>query len=100
MLRFKFYKMKTAIVTGASGNLGQAVVKKFIDEGYFVIGTVIPNDTIPINFPADKFEKVVVDLMSEEDAQKFIPERFLESENGLKPNQYKFNSFHGGPRSW
>jgi NAD(P)-dependent dehydrogenase (short-subunit alcohol dehydrogenase family) len=64
--------MKTAIVTGASGNLGRAVVKKFIDEGYSVIGTVIPNDTTPINFPADKFEKVIVDLMSEESTQKFI----------------------------
>ena len=61
-----------AIVTGASGNLGQAVIKKFIDEGYFVIGTVIPNDTVPVDFPADKFEKVVVDLMSEDDSQKFI----------------------------
>jgi NAD(P)-dependent dehydrogenase (short-subunit alcohol dehydrogenase family) len=61
-----------AIVTGASGNLGQAVIKKFIDEGYFVIGTVIPNDTIAINFPADRFEKVIVDLMNEDDAQKFI----------------------------
>jgi NAD(P)-dependent dehydrogenase (short-subunit alcohol dehydrogenase family) len=64
--------MPTAIVTGASGNLGQAVVKKFIDEGYFVIGTVIPNDPVPVNFPADKFEKIVVDLMSEEDSQKFV----------------------------
>src|SRR6186997_2005908 len=64
--------MKTAIVTGASGNLGQAVVKKFIDEGYKVIGTVIPNDTSSVNFPADRFEKVVVDLMSEDDAAKFI----------------------------
>ena len=27
--------MKTAIVTGATGNMGQAVVKKFIEEGYF-----------------------------------------------------------------
>ena len=36
--------VKTAIVTGSSGNMGQAVVKKFIDEGYYVIGTVIPND--------------------------------------------------------
>ncbi|HEX5151156.1 MAG TPA: SDR family NAD(P)-dependent oxidoreductase [Parafilimonas sp.] len=61
-----------AIVTGASGNLGQAVIKKFIDEGYLVIGTVIPNDTVPIDFPADKFEKVIVDLMSEDDSQKFI----------------------------
>ncbi len=64
--------MKTAIVTGASGNLGQAVVKKFIDEGYKVIGTVIPNDPAEINFPAAAFEKVVVDLMSEEDSDKFI----------------------------
>lgn len=64
--------MSTAIVTGASGNMGQAVVKKFIDEGYKVIGTVIPNDPVPVDFPADKFEKVVVDLMSEDDAAKFI----------------------------
>jgi NAD(P)-dependent dehydrogenase (short-subunit alcohol dehydrogenase family) len=63
---------RLAIVTGASGNLGQAVVKKFIDEGYFVAGTVIPNDPVPLNFPADKFEKVIVDLMSEDDSQKFI----------------------------
>ena len=64
--------MKTAIVTGASGNLGQAVVKKFIDEGYKVIGTVIPDDTASVNFPAGRFEKVIVDLMNEDDAAKFI----------------------------
>ena len=64
--------MKTAIVTGASGNLGQAVVKKFIDEGYFVVGTIIPNDMVQIDFPADKFKKIAVDLMNEDDAQKFI----------------------------
>lgn len=64
--------MKTAIVTGASGNMGQAVVKKFIDEGYRVIGTIIPNDPVPVDFPADKFEKVVVDLMSEDDSAKFV----------------------------
>lgn len=63
---------KTVIVTGASGNMGQAVVKKFIDEGYKVIGTIIPNDTVPMDFPADSFEKVVVDLMNEEDSAKFI----------------------------
>lgn len=62
--------MKTAIITGASGNLGQEVVKKFIAEGYNVVGTVIPNDPVPMDFPADRFEKVVVDLMSEDDSQK------------------------------
>jgi NAD(P)-dependent dehydrogenase (short-subunit alcohol dehydrogenase family) len=64
--------MKTAIVTGASGNMGQAVIKKFIDEGYKVIGTTIPNDPVPMDFPEDKLEKVVVDLMNEDDAAKFV----------------------------
>jgi len=64
--------MKTAIVTGASGNMGHAVVKKFIDQGFKVIGTVIPNDPVAMDFPADKFEKIVVDLMNEEASQQFI----------------------------
>jgi len=65
-------KQKTAIVTGASGNLGQEVVKKFILEGYHVIGTTIPNDPAVMDFPADRFEKIVVDLMDEDDSQKAI----------------------------
>ncbi len=64
--------MKTAIVTGASGNMGQAVVKKLIDGGYKVVGTIIPNDPVAIDFAADKFERVVVDLMSEDDSSKFV----------------------------
>jgi NAD(P)-dependent dehydrogenase (short-subunit alcohol dehydrogenase family) len=64
--------MKTAIVTGASGNLGQAVVKKFIEEGYKVIGTIVPNDPVPMDFAPDSLEKVVVDLMNEDDSEKFI----------------------------
>ena len=64
--------MRIAIVTGASGNMGQAVVKKFIGEGYKVIGTIIPNDPVPVDFPADKFDKIVVDLMSEDDSAKFV----------------------------
>lgn len=63
--------MKTAIVTGASGNLGQEVVKRFITEGYNVVGTA-HSDTDAINFPPNQFEKVVVDLMNEDDAQKAV----------------------------
>ncbi|GAB2834480.1 Rossmann-fold NAD(P)-binding domain-containing protein [Ferruginibacter profundus] len=63
---------KTAIVTGASGNMGQAVVKKFLTEGYNVVGTIVPNDPAPFDIADDKLEKVVVDLMSEEDAEKFV----------------------------
>lgn len=64
--------MKIAIVTGASGNLGRAVCKKFIQEGYFVIGTAIPGDPADIDFPAASFEKVVVDLLNEDDSQNFV----------------------------
>jgi len=32
------------------------------------------------------------------DAKIFNPERFLNSEDGLKPSQYKFTSFNCGPR--
>jgi len=64
--------MKIAIITGASGNLGQATIKKFIEGGYFVIGTVIPGDPANINFPVGSFEKVVVDLLNEDDSQKFV----------------------------
>lgn len=63
--------MKTAIVTGASGNLGQAVVNKFLSAGYHVIGTIIPNDTVRIDIRGKYFETAVVDLMNEDAAQQF-----------------------------
>lgn len=65
-------KNKTAIVTGASGNMGQAVVKKFLAEGYNVVGTIIPNDPVSFDVDDKKLEKVVVDLMDEEDSAKFV----------------------------
>ena len=63
---------RTAIVTGASGNMGQAVVGKFLSKGYHVIGTAVPNDPVAIDIDDPKFEKVIVDLMSEEDSEKFV----------------------------
>lgn len=64
--------MKTAIVTGASGNLGQAVIKKFLAEGYNVVGTIIPNDPTPFEINDAKLEKVIVDLMDETGSEKFV----------------------------
>jgi NAD(P)-dependent dehydrogenase (short-subunit alcohol dehydrogenase family) len=64
--------MKVAIVTGATGNLGQAVVKKFIEEGYKVIGTIMANDPVKLDYTADQFEAVVVDLMNEEASSMFV----------------------------
>lgn len=65
-------KNKTAIVTGASGNLGHAVVQKFLDAGYNVVGTVIPNDPAPLNIDNPRFEKVAADLGNEMDSQKLV----------------------------
>lgn len=69
----------TAIVTGASGNMGQAMVKKLIDQGYKVIGTIVPNDPVSLDpialgIPADNFERIIVDLLNEEDSEKFVNE--------------------------
>lgn len=64
--------MKIAIVTGSSGNLGKVVITKFIEEGYKVIGTVNPADPGLLNFPADSFEKIVVDVTSDEESEQFI----------------------------
>lgn len=64
--------MKTVIVTGASGNLGQAVIKKFLKEGFNVIGTVIPNDPVKLDISDSKFEAIIVDLMNEDEAENFV----------------------------
>lgn len=64
--------MQTVIITGVSGNLGQAVAKKFLDEKFKVIGTVIPNDPAQLSISNPNFETVIVDLMSEDDSEKFI----------------------------
>ena len=65
-------KKKTVIVTGASGNLGQAVVNKFLAEQYRVVGTVIPEDPFVIKFKNPNFEKSVVDLVDEEATDLFV----------------------------
>ena len=64
--------MKTAIVTGASGNLGQAVIKKFLEEGYTVIGTIVPNDPVAIEIDDARFEKVKANLMDEDNSFQFV----------------------------
>ena len=73
--------MKTAIVTGASGNLGSAVVKKFIEEGYFVTGTILHDNKSNPDFPPGSFEKIVVDLNDENESQKLIEKIVAERSN-------------------
>jgi NAD(P)-dependent dehydrogenase (short-subunit alcohol dehydrogenase family) len=69
--------MKTAIVTGSSGNLGNAVTKKFIENGFFVAGTAFQHPGSPQQFPADSFEATAVNLEDENDSQKFVADVIL-----------------------
>src|SRR5665213_473512 len=64
---------KTVIVTGASGNLGQAVIKEFIDKNYNIIGTVHNKQNEKI-YSENNVEEVEVDLLQEEDCQRFVEE--------------------------
>jgi len=61
--------MKTAIITGSSGNLGRAVVKKFLSEGYKVVGTDMK---MHADNAHENFEHITVDLTNETDAENFI----------------------------
>jgi len=64
--------MKTAIITGSTGNLGQAVISRFITAGYNVIGTVIPGNGPKPDLAAGQFEAVELDLLNEEQSGHFI----------------------------
>jgi NAD(P)-dependent dehydrogenase (short-subunit alcohol dehydrogenase family) len=73
---------KTAIVTGASGNMGQAVIRKFLAAGYKVVGTIVPNDPVKIEIDDTNFETVVVNLMDEDHSQQFV-ESIVKSHGGI-----------------
>lgn len=64
--------MKTVIITGASGNMGQAMVRKFLSEGYRVVGTAVHNDPVPMEIDNANFEKIIVDLGNEDDSEKLV----------------------------
>ncbi len=61
--------MKTVIVTGVSGNLGQAVAKKFLAEGYEVVGTILHADKEP---QVDGIKTIVADLGDEDRAGQIV----------------------------
>lgn len=65
---------KNIIITGANGNLGTAVVKRFLDTGYKVIA--VDNSGSHLGFADNKpgFELHSVDLSQEADVQTFTRE--------------------------
>jgi NAD(P)-dependent dehydrogenase (short-subunit alcohol dehydrogenase family) len=69
--------MKNIIITGANGNLGTAVVKKFLDEGYRVIA--VDNGDSHLGFAKSNpnFQFKTVDLSKEDAASDFVQEIIL-----------------------
>lgn len=62
--------MKTVFITGASGNLGKAVVEKFLAEGYKVLATVSPGKTLGFENP--NIETFETDVTNEESISKVV----------------------------
>lgn len=64
--------MRHVLVTGASGNLGKAVVNRFLDRGDRVSAIVLPGDQTPLGFGSQYLEKFEADLSNEEQTAKTI----------------------------
>jgi NAD(P)-dependent dehydrogenase (short-subunit alcohol dehydrogenase family) len=64
--------MRTAIVTGAAGNLGKAVADRFLKGGYRVVGTLSTHAPASGNPAENNLDYVAVDLENEIDAGSFV----------------------------
>jgi NAD(P)-dependent dehydrogenase (short-subunit alcohol dehydrogenase family) len=64
--------MKTVIITGANGNLGTAVTRRFLDNGYRVIATVSKEAGKKEMPEHENLHVTAVDLANEEQASRFI----------------------------
>ena len=60
------------LVTGASGNLGQAVAQQFLSEGHYVYGTMKPGKHNAKLETHAQFERIEVDLIEEGPLAKFL----------------------------
>jgi len=63
---------KTVIITGATGNLGSAVTKKFLAEGYTVIATVTSEESKKELPQSDKLQAEIVNLTDENETENFV----------------------------
>ncbi len=64
--------IKTVIITGANGNLGGAVVKRFLMNGYRVVATVLNESMLGAFEKHERLEVCPVDLAIEKDTAAFF----------------------------
>jgi len=61
--------MKTVLITGASGGIGRALVQKFLDEDYFIVGTFLKDE---VNIKHEKLVNFRLDVTSVESIKDCI----------------------------
>ncbi|HET7003040.1 MAG TPA: SDR family NAD(P)-dependent oxidoreductase [Puia sp.] len=64
--------MKNIIITGANGNLGTVVTKKFLDSGYRVLATVIHEDAVKDLASHPNLHVNIVNLTNESETASFV----------------------------
>ena len=69
--KFLYFLKKIAIITGANGNLGKFIVKKFLLEGYGVVGMVHQKKSNPA-FSDENYREIEIDLLQEETCKTAI----------------------------
>lgn len=63
---------KTALVTGASGNLGKALTDKLISDGFSVLGTVLSKEDYNRNPQNEALEYYEADVTNEGEVERLV----------------------------
>jgi NAD(P)-dependent dehydrogenase (short-subunit alcohol dehydrogenase family) len=64
--------MRTVFISGATGNLGQSLVKRFLGSGDKVFGTVMPGEKVPEEMDNSNFIAFTIDLNDEAATESVI----------------------------
>ncbi|MCS7012252.1 MAG: SDR family NAD(P)-dependent oxidoreductase [Chloroherpetonaceae bacterium] len=87
---------KIALITGAAGNLGVAVVRKFLAEGYHIVATLEPgidNSAFLAAFPSVETETVDVTL---EEPMRGLVQRIVQQHQRLDAGIFLVGGFAMG----
>jgi NAD(P)-dependent dehydrogenase (short-subunit alcohol dehydrogenase family) len=63
--------MKNVLITGISRGIGKATAQKFLNEGYYVIGTSVSND---VDFTHENLKVIQLDLTDSDSIRKCVDE--------------------------
>ena len=71
--------MKIALVSGATGNLGQAVIRRLLDDAYQVYGTIVPNTPASSVIEHPNYRNLEADLTDEAVSQGVVDKVIAEN---------------------